>query len=159
MPSRSFSSARRRGDAAEDGNVLVVRRLLPVARDQVFAAWLDPASLAQWMRPGEVKSATVEVDPRVGGKFRIVMVHSGGGEEHWGEYLVIERPSILSFTWISAFTDRRPTVVTIEFLERGAASTELILTHRGLPAAQVDAHKSGWTAIIAKLDAWLTDSL
>ena len=36
-------------DAAE---VLVVRRQIPFPREQVFAAWLDGASLAQWMRPG-----------------------------------------------------------------------------------------------------------
>ncbi|HEY8131929.1 MAG TPA: SRPBCC domain-containing protein [Thermoanaerobaculia bacterium] len=134
---------------------LVVRRLIPVPREEVFAAWLDPASLAQWMRPGDVKDAEVQVDPRVGGKFRIVMIHGRGGEEHRGEYLVIEPPSRLSFTWISAHTDLLPTVVTIEFLEKGA-STELILTHRGLPEAQVDAHRNGWTAIVVKLGEALT---
>ena len=135
---------------SEAANVLVVRRVISVPRDDVFAAWLDPASLAQWMRPGDVIRATVEVDARVGGKFRIVMIHGRGGEEHWGEYLTIEPPSRLSFTWMSAHTDLRPTVVTVEFLERGA-STELILTHEGLPPARVDEHKKGWTAIIAKL--------
>jgi len=134
---------------------LVVRRLIPVPREEVFAAWLDPSSLAQWMRPGDMKDAEVQVDPRVGGKFRIVMIHGGGGEEHRGEYLVIEPPSRLSFTWISAHTDLLPTVVTIEFLEKGG-STELILTHRGLPEAQVEAHRNGWTSIVAKLDAALT---
>jgi len=136
---------------------LVVRRLIPVPREEVFAAWLDPASLAQWMRPGDMKDAEVQVDPRVGGKFRIVMIHARGGDEHWGEYLVIEPPSRLSFTWISAHTDLLPTVVTIEFLEKGD-STELILTHRGLPEAQIDAHRNGWTDIIRKLDARLTDN-
>src|SRR3989442_8530917 len=145
-----FSSARRRRDVSDTGNVLVVRRVIPVPRDQVFAAWLDPASLTQWMRPGDVSKATVEVDARVGGKFRIVMTHGRGDEEHWGEYLTIEPPSRLSFTWMSAHTDLRPTVVTVEFLERGS-STELILTHTGLPAPRVDAHKNGWTDIIAKL--------
>ncbi len=70
-----FSSARRRRDVSEAGNVLVVRRVIPVPRDEVFAAWLDPANRAQWMRPGDVTKATVEVDARVGGKFRIVMIH------------------------------------------------------------------------------------
>ena len=134
---------------------LVVRRLIAVPREEVFAAWLDPASLAQWMRPGDMKDAEVQVDPRVGGKFRIVMIHGRGGEEHWGEYLVIEPPSRLSFTWISANTDLLPTVVTIDFLEKGG-STELILTHRELPEAQLDAHRNGWTAIVVKLDAALT---
>jgi len=134
----------------EPSGELVVRRLLPVARERVFAAWLDPVSLAQWMCPGSVTSATVEVDPRIGGKFRIVMKHAHGAEEHWGEYLIIEPPSRLSFSWISANTDLQTTVVTVELLARGAA-TELILTHRRLPAAQVDAHRMGWADIVRKL--------
>ena len=141
----------------QPGDALVVRRILPVSREQVFAAWLDPASLAQWMRPGAVSRATVEVDPRVGGKFRIVMHRergAGGDVEHWGEYLAIEPPTRLSFTWISVHTDLRPSVVTIELAERGIA-TELTLTHRRLPANQVDAHRKGWTEIVRKLGATL----
>jgi uncharacterized protein YndB with AHSA1/START domain len=141
----------KRGDA---GEALVVRRVLPVPRERVFAAWLDPASLAQWMRPGSVTSATVEVDARVGGKFRIVMVKGEDPVEHWGEYLAIEPPSLLSFTWRSVNTDFQPTVVTIELHER-AGGTELILTHRRLPATQVGAHKKGWTDIVGKLEATL----
>jgi hypothetical protein len=45
----------------DPANVLVVRRLVPVPREQVFAAWLDPASLAQWMCPGDVRGAIVEI--------------------------------------------------------------------------------------------------
>jgi uncharacterized protein YndB with AHSA1/START domain/DNA-binding transcriptional ArsR family regulator len=130
--------------------VLVTRRLLPVPRERVFAAWLDPVSLAQWMRPGDVARATVEVDPRVGGRFRIVMTHGQRDDEHTGEYLVIEPPALLSFTWLSANTDWLPTIVTVEFLERGAG-TELVLTHRRLPATKVDAHRKGWTDIIETL--------
>jgi uncharacterized protein YndB with AHSA1/START domain len=82
-------------------DVLVIRRLLPARREDVFAAWLDPVSLSQWMCPGEVERATVEVDPRVGGKFRIVMWRPRAeGAEHWGEYLAIQPPSLLSFTWL-----------------------------------------------------------
>lgn len=139
------------GDSAEP---LVVRRLIPVPREQVFAAWLDPVSLAQWMCPGSVTGATVEVDPRVGGEFRIVMHHAQGDEEHRGAYLAIEPPSLLSFTWISAHTDHRSTVVTVELTEQGSG-TELILTHRRLPSAEVDAHRRGWTDIVAKLAATL----
>ena len=137
-------------------DVLVVRRLLPARREDVFAAWLDPVSLSQWMCPGDVERATVEVDPKVGGKFKIVMWRPRAeGAEHWGEYLAIQPPSLLSFTWLSAYTDLTPTVVTIELLERGA-STELILTHRRLPAPRLDAHRQGWTDIVRKLEAVLT---
>jgi len=132
-------------------DALVVRRVLRVPRERLFAAWLDPALMARWMRPGDTRGATVELDPRVGGKFRIVMHHGRGEAEHWGEYLVIEPPARLSFTWISTSTERRPTVVTVELFERGV-ETELVLTHRRLPPDKVEAHRQGWTDIVAKLD-------
>jgi uncharacterized protein YndB with AHSA1/START domain len=136
---------------------LVVRRFIPVARDRVFAAWLDPASLAQWMRPGGATDATAEVDPRKGGKFRIVMMHGAKRFEHTGEYLLIEPPARLSFTWISQATDLKPTVVTVDFLER-SGGTELVLTHQRLPLSQVDSHRSGWTDIARKLEDTLLAS-
>jgi uncharacterized protein YndB with AHSA1/START domain len=134
--------------------VVVVRRVIPVPREEVFAAWLDPAGMAEWMRPGNCTRATVEIDPRVGGRFRIVMLHSGNDVEHWGEYLAIEPPSRLSFTWFSVHTDRQPTIVTIELAERGGG-TELTLTHRNLPAAQIEPHRKGWTDIVRTLGEWL----
>ncbi len=57
----------------EAGPVLVVRRQIAVPRERVFEAWLDSESLAHWMRPGGMTHATVAVDPRVGGGFRILM--------------------------------------------------------------------------------------
>jgi uncharacterized protein YndB with AHSA1/START domain len=89
----------------------------------------------------------------VGGKFSIVMQSgcSGPDHEHRGEYLAIEPPSLLSFTWISKATDLRTTIVTIEFLERGSG-TELVLTHQRLPQAAVEAHRQGWTDIVRQLE-------
>ena len=78
-----------------------------------------------------------------------------GAHEHVGEYLAIERPSLLSFTWMSEKTDHQRTVVTIEFHERGAG-TELVLTHRRLPPAMVEGHRRGWTDIVRLLDEALT---
>jgi uncharacterized protein YndB with AHSA1/START domain len=134
---------------------IVVRRFIPALRQQAFAAWLDPKSLAQWMLPGDVSKATVEADARVGGQFRIVMEHGRGGAEHWGEYLIIDPPKLLSFTWISEHTNRLPTTVTIEFLERDGG-TELVLTHRGLPPAQAASHQNGWGDIVRKLGEAIT---
>ena len=136
--------------------VLVVRRRIAVPRERVFEAWLDSESLAHWMRPGGSTHATVTVDPRVGGGFRIVMDGAPHGcVEHTGEYLAIEPPSRLSFTWISKYTDERPTVVTIEFHEQDGG-TELVLTHRGLPPKEVEGHRQGWTDIVRLLDAVLS---
>ena len=119
----------------------------------MFAAWLDPASLATWMCPGDVHS-TAEVNATVGGSFRIVMHHHDEQVAHTGTYLAIEPPARLSFTWISPYTDLLPSVVTVEFHERGRA-TEVVLTHERLPARHVDAHRKGWGDILEKLAAAL----
>jgi uncharacterized protein YndB with AHSA1/START domain len=135
---------------------LVIRRFIPAPRTRVFAAWLDPKTLARFMRPGNVRHVTAEVDARIGGRFRITMAHGGGDAEHWGEYLVIEPPSRLSFTWCSANTDLERTVVTIELRDAGGG-TELTLTHRGLPKRTRDDHERGWTDIARLLDEMLRD--
>ena len=140
----------------EAAPVLVVRHSFAVPRQRVFDAWLDSEAMAHWMRPGKVTHSTVEVEPRVGGRFRIQM-HGGDGEcfDHKGEYLAIEPPSLLSFTWISEGTDHKPTVVTIEFLERGGG-TELVLTHKQLSQKAIEGHRGGWTDSIRVLDETLS---
>ena len=137
--------------AGSAGEILVVRRVIPVPRERVFQAWLDPESLSQWMHPGGSTDATAEVDSKVGGKFRIVMIEGPKRYEHTGEYLAIDPPKRLEFTWISDATDHRPTIVTIEFLERDRG-TELVLTHRRLPPKQVESHRRGWSDILELLE-------
>jgi uncharacterized protein YndB with AHSA1/START domain len=140
----------------EAAPVLVVRRHIAVPRQRVFDAWLDSEAMAHWMRPGKVTHSTVTLERRVGGSFRIQM-HGGDGEcfDHRGEYLAIEPPSLLSFTWISEGTDHKPTVVTIEFLEQDGG-TELVLTHRQLSAKAIEGHRGGWTDAIRVLEETLT---
>lgn len=136
-------------------HVVVVRRTIAAPRQRIFDAWLDPIFLARFMQPGDVTHTTAEVDARVGGRFRIVMSHGRGDAEHRGEYLVIDRPSRLSFTWISGSTDHKPTTVTIELHERGDGGTDLVLSHAGLPDRSLDSHTGGWGSIAEKLDLLL----
>ena len=135
----------------EPSDTLVIRRRIAAPRERVFAAWLDPAQLARFMRPGDVTHATAEVEARVGGRFRIVMEHGRGNADHFGSYLVIEPPSRLEFTWVSGSTDGRETTVTIDLTERADGSTDLVLTHRGLPSRAAPAHEEGWGAIVDTL--------
>jgi uncharacterized protein YndB with AHSA1/START domain len=139
--------------AKQPAPTVVVRRVIPFPRERVFDAWLDPEKLARFMHPSGTWHATVETDPRVGGRFRIVMFHSAGASQgvvHTGEYLLIDRPSRLSFSWISVNTDNRATTVVIEFLDR-PGGTEVILTHTQLPPKQVEGHRKGWSDILAGL--------
>jgi uncharacterized protein YndB with AHSA1/START domain len=133
---------------------LVVRRTIPASREEIFDAWITADSLKEWMCPQGIKSATATIDARVGGRYRIVM-HGDADYDHEGEYLVVERPSKLSFTWISAGTDRQTSIVTIELFEKARNQTELVLTHQQLPPDKIAPHVQGWTAIVENLAASL----
>ena len=131
---------------------LVLRKIIPASREEVFAAWIDPESLRNWMCPGDILTAEAETDPRVGGTFRSVMKSPTRAIDHTGEYLVLEPPSKLVFTWISNSTGNRPTLVTVELVERGGGSCELILTHdRFIDIEEVRRHTRGWDSILDKL--------
>jgi uncharacterized protein YndB with AHSA1/START domain len=139
---------------ASVSSLRVVRRL--AARpEEVFDAWIDAESLRAWMCAGATHVASAEVDPRVGGKFRIVMRGAQGDVEHTGRYREIRRPERLVFTWASNHTGGRETLVTVELRSRGA-DTELTLTHEGLPDDEAcRRHEAGWTSIVEKLAAAL----
>jgi uncharacterized protein YndB with AHSA1/START domain len=64
-----------------DGDFVVVREFA-APRELVFQAWTDPKHLAQWWGPHGFRN-TCELDPRPGGKYRIVM---HGPPEHPGDF-------------------------------------------------------------------------
>lgn len=134
---------------------VTVRKLLPASCEEVFDAWLDADGMREWMCPGPVTGAEVTLDPRVGGRFRIVMTTPGAPVVNTGEFRVLQRPARLQFTWISSRWDYQETLITVELRPRDA-DCELILTHDRFPlehSAPQLVH--GWTQILEKLAARL----
>lgn len=107
---------------------LTVRREIAASAEELFDAWLDPASLAVWMRPGDTQRADVQVDARVGGAFEIVMHTPKGAVSHNGTYREISRPRRLVFTWNSPYAGNTDSLETVEFhARRGGWSDILVL--------------------------------
>jgi uncharacterized protein YndB with AHSA1/START domain len=140
----------------EQGNKVVVRRRIAATREELFDAWIDPEGMRQWMCPGDVVSADVRLEPRVGGALFILMKSPTQTHEHSGEFRVVDRPSKLAFTWTASNLDGQVTLVTVEFLEVSGDETELILTHELIPRKEVsDRYQSGWTKIVEHLEKYL----
>jgi uncharacterized protein YndB with AHSA1/START domain/predicted transcriptional regulator len=118
---------------------------------RVFDAWCDARTAATFLCVGDPKLGEARVDARVGGEVFVVM--SDGATEilHRGEFLVVDRPRRLVFTWISQPTGLRLTVVSVDFLaERGG--TRVTLMHEGFADPDVAAsHAGGWSTILASL--------
>jgi uncharacterized protein YndB with AHSA1/START domain len=130
---------------------VVVRRTIAASAEDLFDAWLDPQALAQWMRPGAIRSTVARVEPRVGGAYEITMQAPSGPIVHKGVYRAIDRPRRLVFTWMSGPTEERETLVTVDFVTQGKR-TEVIVTHEQLPESARQSHRNGWTSGLEHLD-------
>ncbi len=128
---------------------LVLRRRLAAPPERVFAAWTEPALLAQWMSP--FAAAEAETDVRVGGAFSIIMLGQGQAIRHTGTYLEVVPPRRLVFTWQSPYTGPDPSVVSVSIEAADDGGSELVLVHDRLSAAQIESHRGGWAGILDNL--------
>ena len=134
------------------GQCVTVRRRIAAGAAELFDAWLDAASLAAWMRPGQVLRTAAKVDARVGGAYEVVMHRAGDSVLHTGVYREIDRPRRLVFTWISPATELRESLVTVDFHALGTGGTEVVVTHERLPDGEAGpSHTEGWTLALEKL--------
>lgn len=137
-------------DTATRGFELTITKQLPASPEEVFSAWLDPDHLKQWIAPMGTASVPL-LEPRVGGRYRIDMHGENATYVHQGEYLELESPRRLQFTWISDGTEQQSSVVTIELAESDGG-TLLTLKHEKLPSTQsAENHQGGWAAIAENL--------
>ena len=137
--------------------------------ETVFAFFTDPARFVQWM------GAQATLDPRPGGVCRVAFqptrarvdsivaalgVPAGAAPRGQpvgvmsGQFLRVEPPRRLAFTWgweeEPLAVPPRSTLVEVE-LEPEGDETVVTLTHRRLPPASVDFHRSGWEHYLDRL--------
>jgi len=136
---------------------LRVKRLLPAEVNRVFDAWKRADAMSRWFACDPGWTATATNDFRVGGKYRIEM---RCGDDTLGvasgEYLEVDPPHRLVFTWSSeGRVNVTNSVVTVDLKESGAL-TELTLTHDLDPGTAVGrAHSGGWEGALTKLEGYL----
>ena len=134
-----------------------VQRVMPAAPDVVFDEWLDSESLAEWMCPRPSRCVAVTVEPRVGGTLRFDVDNLGTSVLITGQFLAIERPHLLRFTWTNSdWPD--PTVVSVvnvAFAPAGDDETLLSIEHSLIPPDRFDDFQNGWVGVCDQLAAFL----
>lgn len=142
-----------------------LERTLPAPPDAVYRAWLEPDMLRRWLGPGDFSCARAEVDPQLGGRYRIWHVDEagtdvGGAEGVFTELVPDQR---IALRWHFVFTDRatpeaEESLLTISLAPgTSPATTDLTLVHDrldGLRAAHpeiVDNVEAGWESVLAQL--------
>ena len=119
--------------------------------ETVFPYFTDPARYVSWM------GSRAELDPRPGGIYRVVM---GNGVEASGEFLEVDPPRRLVFTWGWSHDQAVPpgsTRVEVTLTEEDGG-TRVLLRHAGLPdTSQESHHRAGWEIYLGRLSLTATD--
>lgn len=143
---------------------IVVKGHIPAQPAKVFEAWTVPDSVKQWFgyHPGTLVNAKIDLRP--GGRWCFIEqagVDTTTGFE--GEYLTVESPGLLIFTW-SRITDRsadKPDPVHHSLVEirlsANGGGTDMTIVHSSLDDLEARTSFSiGWEAGATNLVAFIT---
>lgn len=135
-------------------NELLIVRTFDAPAALVFRIWEERAHAIRWWGPKDWTTPVLDMDFRVGGKWRACIVKPGG-QEMWmsGVYRTIERDRRLVFTFQWENGNEQPgfeTLITVTFAETGGKTVQ---TFHQTPFQTVeyrDNHIKGWTQFIDK---------
>ncbi len=143
-----------------------VRRLIAATPRAVYEAMLDPAAVERWKVPDGMSSVVHCFQARVGGRFRVSLTYTDGGEgktsartdTYHGRFLELV-PETLIVEAVEFETRREELggVMTIRTaLAPAGAGTEVLIDHAGLPQGVREAdNRLGTEMALAKLAALL----
>jgi uncharacterized protein YndB with AHSA1/START domain len=159
MPTKSATSKRTAGDksdAAPGAGPLIIRRTFDAPRDLVWEVWSDPSQAKHWWGPTGFTLPFVEMDQRVGGKWRAQM-HSPDGKDLWqhGVYREIDPPETTIYTFVWDAEPEHEMLVTVTFVARGN-KTDMTFKQEGFNSRDEKAgHEDGWNQTFDRFVAYL----
>jgi len=129
--------------------------------ERVFQALTDPSQLLHWWgQKGMYHCTSWTTDVRVGGRWHSEGVNDADGSPFHvgGEYLEVDPPRLLAYSWVASWTGPLKTVVRWE-LTLEAGGTLVRLRHSGFAEAPgaVNSHYQGWVRVTGWMQAYLED--
>ena len=136
--------------AVEQRNVVEREVRIAARPEAVFAFFTDPEKMVQW------KGRRADLDPRPGGVYRVEISDQAIAR---GEYVEIEPPSRVVFTWGWEGQESGPGEHAVPpgssrvevSLEADGDGTIVRLRHFDLPEQSRDVHGQGWDLYLGRL--------
>jgi uncharacterized protein YndB with AHSA1/START domain len=133
-------------DAATETTVYERTLSIDATPETVWEFFVDPQKLCRW------KGMNADLEPHAGGLYRCEVIP---GHTARGEYVELDRPHRLVFTWGWDGNDKVPpgsSTVEVELTPEGSG-TRLRFVHKDLPdAEQVASHAHGWDHYLPRLE-------
>ena len=140
-----------------DSDAIIAQIHIAAPPERVFQALVDPKQVVQWW--GEIgiyRCTEFHSDLLPGGKLRCVGVDGRRNRfEIVGEYLEIDAPRLLVYTWVATWTGDVKTTVRWE-LEARDKGTLVTIRHSGFAAhPELAQSYRGWPRMLGWLQALL----
>ncbi|MEM7060022.1 MAG: SRPBCC domain-containing protein [Pseudomonadota bacterium] len=136
---------------------LTIKRTFDADIQTVWRALTDPQAWMHWFGAKMASTNHTEADLRPGGKWAIRMTGNDSGEAHnvSGEFVEVDEPTFVSFTWAWYTTPENVSLVSYR-LKADGETTTLTLTHERFANIEArDGHNRGWIATMDTLEAYL----
>jgi len=135
---------------------IAITRLFDAPREQVWREWTEPERFADWFggSESEVPLASVSMDVRTGGSWRLTMFAEAGRRQiNWkGEYREVVAPERLVFTVSDQPGEDAYELVTVVLTDLGGGRTEMRFEQRGtLPPEVYERAGQGWSGFFDRI--------
>jgi len=157
-----------------DQDVVTAEIFIAAPPERVFQALTDPSQPTKWWgQQGLYRITDYKGDVRVGGKWSSVGQGADGKSFRVdGEYLEIDPPRRLVYTWFASFCAEQKTTVHWELEPREVhglqsrgpqkmgTGTMVKITHTGFagaPAGMAAGHSQGWVRVLGWMQAFVEE--
>ena len=142
--------------ASVDGGIIKAEIEIAATPERVFRSLTDPTELAAWWGSDEMyRTFDWMIDLRAGGKWSTSALGADGTKGTVdGEYIEVDPPKRLVYTWRPSWDDFQVTTVQYD-LQPTATGTRLLVTHTGFGDRAMAAAGTGegWKRVLE----WMGD--
>jgi uncharacterized protein YndB with AHSA1/START domain len=134
-------------------NELYIEREFDAPASLVFRLWQDRDHAIRWWGPERFSTTELEMDFRVGGKWRATMMSTSKGVSTMGgEYreIVKDRKIVFTFSWTHQPENPVDSLVTVTFTERNGKTLQTFHQTPFTSVSERDNHVIGWNSFINK---------
>ena len=135
-------------------NTVRLHRVFTTKPEKVYRAFIEPDAMAKWLPPNGFACTVHQLEPRVGGTYRMSFRNFTNGQTHsfGGRYVELVPNERLSYTDVFEDPNLPGEIRVTVTLKQVSVGTELTVVQEGLPdAIPVEACYLGWQESLRNL--------
>jgi len=144
------------------GNSLILTRVMRAPQERVYKAFIDPDAMAKWLPPHGFTGKVTKMDAKVGGEYKMTFTNFTTGNSHsfGGVFLELKPFTLIRYTDNFDDPNMPGQIETKIELEKTVAGTKVTITQIGVPQQiPVEFAMMGWQESLHLLEQLVTPEI